>query len=280
MRRNLPQIYDAKDYIIVALLLILATSLMIQRFQGGLNSMRKVSLTAFSLIEKPLSNIRVYRRALQTNTYLQRQNILLQDELSRLRSVENENVRLRKLLEFKQRSPFELQPVTITGKELTGTNNMLTVDAGTTQGIKTGMPLITSDGLVGRVILTTDNYAQVMPFYNTLFRVSASILETETYGIVNWPGESLRELEMNFVPQTIEVDSGYVVQTSGFGQQFPKGIPIGTVVRTEPVSGREFQRIYLEPFVSLFEISEGFIVKFIPDSSLLKLDSLAQEAFK
>jgi len=280
MRRNLPQIYDAKDYIIVALLLIIATSLMIQRFQGGLNSLRKVSLTAFSLIEEPLSNIRVYRQALQTNTYLQRQNILLQDELSRLRSVEIENKKLRKLLEYKESSPFRLEFVTITGKELTGTNNMLTVDAGSNKGIKTGMPLVTSDGLVGQVIITSDNYAQVMPFYNTLFRVSANIRETQTYGIVTWPGKSLRELEMNFVPQTIEVDSGYVIQTSGFGQQFPKGIPIGSVIRTEPLAGREFQRIYLKPFVSLFDISEGFIVKFTPDSSLLKLDSLTQEAFQ
>lgn len=280
MRRNLPQIYDAKDYIIVALLLTLASALMIQRFQGGLNTLRKISLTAFSLIEEPLSNIRVYRQALQTNTYLHRQNILLQDELSRLRSVENENIRLRKLLGFKQRSSFELEPVTVTGKELTGTNNMLTVDAGTNQGVKTGMPLVTSDGLVGQVTITSKNYAQVMPFYNTLFRVSANVVETETYGIVTWPGESLNELEMNFVPQTIKIDSGFVIQTSGFGLQFPKGIPIGTVVRTEPVAGREFQRIYLKPFVSLFEISEGFIVKFTPDSSLMKLDSLVQEEFQ
>jgi len=280
MRRSLPRIYDARDYIIVAVLLILATTLMIQRFQGGLNALRKASLTVFSVIEEPLANIRVYRQALRTNTYLQRQNILLQDELSRLRSVEMENQRLRKLLEFKVKSPFVLEPVTVVGKELAGTNNMLTVDAGTSDGVKQGMPLVTSDGLVGQVVIASNNYSQVMPFYNILFRISATIQTSQTYGIVTWPGENLTELEMNFVPQTVQVDSGAIIQTSGFGQQFPRGIPIGQVIGSEPVPGREFQRIRLKPFVSLFDIAEGFVIKFTPDSSLIRLDSLTEEQFE
>ncbi|HKK45735.1 MAG TPA: hypothetical protein VJ964_09450, partial [Balneolaceae bacterium] len=104
MRIRLPRIADAKDHILTAVLLVIATALMIGRYQGGLNNLRKVSITFFSYLEEPLSNVRVYRQALKTNTYLRKQNILLLDELSRLRAAGQRNKELRKMLQFSRES--------------------------------------------------------------------------------------------------------------------------------------------------------------------------------
>ncbi|MDR9415939.1 MAG: rod shape-determining protein MreC [Gracilimonas sp.] len=271
---------DAKDYILTAFILIFALFIMISRHQGGIDNLRKVSVTVVSLLEEPLSNIRVYRQALNTNNYLQRQNILLQDELSRLRSVEKENQELRTLLGYEQKSNFELTAVTIVGKQLTGINNVLTVDGGKNEGLEEGMPLVTSDGLVGKIILSNNHYSQVMPFYNSLFRVSARIQENKANGIVSWPGEQYGQLVMDFVPKTIKVDSGFVIETSGSSNQFPAGIPIGRVVRTVPEPGQETQRIYLEPYVMLADLAQGFIIKFKPDSSIIQLQQQYNQLFE
>lgn len=271
---------DAKDYIITAFILVIALSLMISRHQGGIDSLRKVSMTTLSLLEEPLSNIRVYRQALNTNNYLQRQNILLQDELSRLRSIEKENEELRALLGYKQRSSFDLIPVSIVGKQLSGRNNVLTIDAGTNEGLEEGMPLVTSDGLIGKIILAGKYYSQVMPYYNSLFRVSAQVQLNQANGIVSWPGEQYGELVMNFVPKTINVDSGFVVETSGSSNQFPGGIPIGRVTRTVPEPGKETQQIFLEPNVMLADVAQGFVVKFKPDSSIINLQQQYNQLFE
>lgn len=271
---------DAKDYIVTALILIFALSIMIGRHQGGIDSLRKVSVTALSLLEEPLSNIRVYRQALSTNTYLQRQNILLQDELSRLRAIEQENRKLRKLLGYQQRSDFNLTPVSIVGKHLSGLNNVLTIDAGTSDGLEEGMPLVSSDGLIGKIVLAGSHYSQVMPYYNSLFRVSARIQVNQANGIVSWPGERYGELVMDFVPKTIPIDSGYVVETSGNSNQFPGGIPIGKVIRTEPEPGQETQRIFIEPFVMLADIAQGFVIEFNPDTSILNLQQEYNQLFE
>lgn len=271
---------DAKDYIITAFILVIALSLMISRHQGGIDSLRKVSMTTLSLLEEPLSNIRVYRQALNTNNYLQRQNILLQDELSRLRSIEKENEELRALLGYKQRSSFDLTPVSIVGKQLSGRNNVLTIDAGTNEGLEEGMPLVTSDGLIGKIILAGKYYSQVMPYYNSLFRVSAQVQLNQANGIVSWPGEQYGELVMNFVPKTINVDSGFVVETSGSSNQFPGGIPIGRVTRTVPEPGKETQQIFLEPNVMLADVAQGFVVKFKPDSSIINLQQQYNQLFE
>lgn len=272
MRFRLPSIVDAKDHIITALILIFAVALMIGRHQSGLNNLRKASITVFSYLEEPLSNVRVYRQALKTNTYLRKQNVLLLDELSRLRAAEQRNERLRELLQFSSESNLSLYPVQIVGKELNQVTNSLTVDAGQKKGISKGMPMVSSEGLVGKVILTANGYSQVMPYFNTLFRVSAKLQKSNAYGIVSWDGESIGELQLNYVPQTTNVDTGEVVVTSGYSNQFPPDIPIGKVVRTEPQAGKETQRVYIKPFVNLFELAEGFIVKFEPDTAIQKLN--------
>lgn len=280
MRFKSFKLSDAKDYIVTALILIFAFAMMISRHQGGIDTVRKISVTTLSLLEEPLSNIRVYRQALNTNTYLQRQNILLQDELSRLRSIEQENKELRKLLGYQQQSEFELSPVTIVGKQLTGLNNILTIDGGTDDSLEEGMPLVTSDGLIGKIVLAGSHYSQVMPYYNSLFRVSARIQQNQANGIVSWPGEQYGELVMDFVPKTIEVDSGFVVETSGSSNQFPGGIPIGTVTRTVPEPGQETQRIYLQPYVMLADVAQGFVIEFKPDTSIIQLQQQYNQLFE
>jgi len=280
MQFKLIKVGEAKDFILTAILLLLAISIAISRGQNGINSLRQVSITAVSLIQTPLSQVRVYRQALNTNTYLQRQNILLQDELSKLRSIEQENLNLRNMFGFTEHTTLDLIPVTIVGKELNGINNSLTIKPGLSSGLTTDMPLITSNGLLGKVVLITDKYAQIMPYFNTLFKVSAKVQENQAPGIVSWEGTNMDELVMDFVPLTIKVDSGYVIETSGFSNQYPEGIPIGVVTRTEAEEGKETQKIYLKPFASLFDVSQGFVVRFEPDSSLNHLRQKYNEIFK
>lgn len=280
MRLGLPRISDAKDHIITALLLVAALVLVFSRYQGGVDNLRKVSLTVFSYLEEPLSNIRVYRQALKTNAQLRRQNVLLQDELSRLRSAEQQNEKLRELLNFSRSSDLSIYPVRIVGKELNQINNSLTIDAGSNQGIKTGMPMVSAHGLVGKVIITAPEYSQVMPIYNTLFRVSAKLQNSNTYGIVSWKDQNIRELIMKFVPQTVSVDSAETVVTSGYSNKFPSNLPIGKVIRSQPEQGKETQKIIIRPFVNLYEIAEGFVVKFTPDTTVKRLNQQYEELFK
>jgi rod shape-determining protein MreC len=279
MRLRLPRISDAKDHIITALVLLMAVSLMVSRHDGGLQNMRVISVTVLSYLEQPLSNIRVYRQALNTNTYLQRQNVLLQDELSRLRASEQENRILRDLLDFKSTSEYPLIPVNIVAKDLRGLNNKLTINAGTNQGVKIGMPLVNSDGLIGQVIVTAANFSQVIPYTNALFKVSSRIQDSRAYGIVSWQEQSYSELVMQFVPQTIQVEPGQIIETSGFSNQYPPHLPIGEVTRVVPQDGIETQLIYLRPFVDLHTVAEAFILQFTPDSTIQELIELQEELF-
>ncbi len=270
---------EVKNYIITAAILLLSIWLMVTRHEGGLQNLRKVSITILSYLEQPLSNIRTYRQAISTNTYLHRQNILLQDELNRLRSVEQQNRVLRNLLNMREQSSDPLIPVRVVAKDLVSLNSYITVSAGSNDGVEVGMPVVNSDGLIGQVILTSENFSQVLPYSHSMFRVSAEIEETRAYGIVSWPGESTRELMLQFIPETIPVEPGQWVYTSGYSNQFPPGIPIGEVTNVETDQGVETQNIYLRAFADLSSVAEAFVIEFEPDTSVTNLNEEQQELF-
>lgn len=279
MQFKLSKVGEAKDYILTAFLLLIAISFAVSKSEGGLNMLRQISVAVVSVIQEPLSKARIYREALTTNNYLQRQNIELQDELSRLRTVELQNTELRRLLNLKENYSHPMIAATIVGKELTGINNHLTINLGSSDGIRPGMPFVNSDGLIGFTSIVSGNYSQVIPFYNNLFRVSARIQDNRAFGIVSWKGDNSEQLVLNFVPNTITVQEGFVVETSGASSRFPSQIRIGEVIDAVPGVGKDFQEIYLRPFVSLSTVAEGFVVLFEPDSSLILLDETFDELY-
>lgn len=154
MQALIDKIGDARVHFLTALILIGAMTMVVFRYEGGLNNVRRISLAAFSYLEQPLSQWRVYRKALQTNEELSRQNIQLLDEVSRLRSARYENEELRELLGYRDSSRYDLFPIVVIGKEITGLNNILTINAGSKADLDVGMPVVNSRGLIGRIILT------------------------------------------------------------------------------------------------------------------------------
>lgn len=273
------RINDVQDYIIAAFILLVAIGLMVNRHDGGLQNMRKVSVTVLSFLEQPLSQVRVYRQAISTNNYLHRQNILLQDELSRLRSAEQQNEILRNLLNLREQSNVPLIPVSVVSKDLTSVNSSMTISAGSADSVEVGMPVIDSNGLVGQVIITDKNFSQVLPYSNSMFRVSGQVENSRAYGIVTWSGESNHELMMLHVPETIEVNPGEIVSTSSYSNQYPPGIPIGEVTRIEKGQGIETQTIYLRAYSNLFTLAEAFVMDFKPDTTVINLNERQQELF-
>ena len=255
------------------LVLLFALILIFTRSQDGLNKLRTITVTTASILEEPVSNFRIYRNAIKTNAYLQQQNILLQDELSRLRSIEKENQQLKSLLDLETSSTLPLRITRIVTKQLNTLNNSLSVNVGRKDGIQRGMPLINSDGLIGKVILVANNYSQIMPLSHPLFRVSAQLQGGKANGIITWDISSPSYLIMEFVPKTVPIDTGMVVQTSGLGNEFPAGIPIGEVIDYRSQKGTNTQQLIIKPFNELSEVSEGFIVLFSSDTNLVQLNN-------
>src|SRR5690606_38491487 len=102
------------------------------------------------------------------------------------------------------------------------------LDLGTEHGVAVGMPVVTDQGLVGRISDVTASTSKVLLIIDPSSAVNAILQSSRLNGVVRGaPGGTV---VMDYIRQGEEFSVGEVVLTSGLGGRFPKGIPIGQVV--------------------------------------------------
>jgi rod shape-determining protein MreC len=134
-----------------------------------------------------------------------------------------------------------------------------------------GMPVLTDQGLVGRISEVNDSTAKVLLITDPSSNVNA-ILESSPYGVIQ--GTAGGDLLMDFIPQGPVFDPGEVVLTSGIGLSFPRGIPIGRVLERRQRDIDIFQQAVVRPIVDFSQLEVVAVVtNFNPQQSVPVVDT-------
>ncbi len=190
-------------------------------------------------------------------------NSSLRSEVFRLNEVERENERMRLILRFAATSPgLELRGAQVVarviGQESTNFLDYIEVDLGATQGIEVGMPVLTEQGLVGRISEVNNVTAKVLLITDPSSGVNAILQSSRLNGMVE--GAADGTLLMDLIPQGPDFSVGEAVLTSGLGQRFPAGIPIGQVVERRQRDIDIFQQAVVEPSIDFSRLELVAIV--------------------
>lgn len=189
----------------------------------------------------------------QRNNELEQRNDSLLAESFALREVEQENQRLRQLLNFAQTRPgLELRGAQIVarriGSESSNFFDSLILDLGQRHGIEVGMPVVTDQGLVGRISEVNDASSKVLLINDPSSQVNAVLQSSRLSGVVS--GNPGGDLMMEYIPQGAVFSLGEVVLTSGIGGNFPRGIPIGQVVQINQRDIDVYQQAVVRPTIN------------------------------
>lgn len=196
----------------------------------------------------------------------------LEAEIETLREVEKENEQLRSLLKFAQTRPrLELRGAEIVarvvGEESTNFSDTILIDLGAVHGIRTGMPVVTDQGLVGRISEVTENNAKVLLLTDPSSSASALMAESRLNGIVR--GGTGGKLIMDFIPQGPTFNLGETVLSSGLGGRFPKGLTIGVIESIESQPNAVFQTALIRPAVDFGSLELVMVItNFEPSEAL------------
>jgi rod shape-determining protein MreC len=172
---------------------------------------------------------------------------------------ENEQFRARLGLDRDELAGFvpAYKPVTarVISRSPSVINATLGVDAGSGDAVEVDDPVVSGDGLVGRVTEVTDSSAQVQLITDPRNAVSARVLPEGPQGIVEPVAGDPDDLRLEFVEDEDEVEEGQMLVTAGWStgeisSAYPYGIPIGEVTETT-LGEREFQRITVRPFADM-----------------------------
>jgi rod shape-determining protein MreC len=121
----------------------------------------------------------------------------------------------------------------------------LTIDRGTLDGIKRDMPVVTTAGIVGRIINVGPNYAQVQVITDSNAGVGVMIQRTRAMGVLK--GLNSARCEIKNIPANEEVQEGEIVVTSGLDRIYPKGLVVGTTERVDNDPNAPWKKIVLNP---------------------------------
>ena len=270
MRRLVDIVLLFKEYFLLLLYLLISMLLLSLSDTPQIRAIRSLTISMIGTAEDALGFIPNYFQLRNENRVLREQNLTLSEELIRLREARQENVHLRQLLALKEQSPFTYISASVVGKTLNLLQNTITIDAGRDEGVKPNMPIVTDEGLVGRVISTSPGYAIGQILWNKDFRASAKVERDRVDGILQWEGGE--HLSLRNVAKTLDVQVGDVVVTSEYSALYPAGIKIGVVSKTSQAPGALFQTIEISPSVDFSRLEQVFVVVHSPDSERVALE--------
>jgi len=185
-------------------------------------------------------------------------------ENEKLIDLKIKNEELRRALDIKdQYSTMDMVGANIIAKDMGNWFDIFTIDRGTKDGIEIDYPVVTSNGLVGRVMQTDLFTSKVISIIDEDSSISARLSKTSDLVVVK--GD--RKLKdqglciMNYIPADADVSAGDRVETSGVGGIYPKGILIGTVKEVSQRTNELDRYAIIEPVVDFKRLEEVFILK-------------------
>lgn len=139
-------------------------------------------------------------------------------------------------------------------------NNYITINKGTKDGIKPGMGLITSSGLVGQVKSSSDHFSTCYSLLHSSMAVSAQLKKNNALCTVQWESEDPSQATLFYLARHLQVEEGDTVVTSGYNAVYPEGIMVGTVSEVEKLPSERFLKVNVNLSVDFSQVSYVYVV--------------------
>lgn len=204
-------------------------------------------------------NIGDMRRASAENEQLRQRVTQLETEANQVSATKAENERLKALLDFKKNSQYQAVTAQVISRDPTAWFNAVVINAGSSSGIEVGMPVVTPDGIVGRVVATSPWTSQVMLITDERAAAGAVVGQLDTsnaLGAIRGLGSDKGLVEMRYVSGLEEVKVGDVVMTTGQDKIYPPGLKIGEVIGVVQGSANMPHTIHIKPGARINSLSE------------------------
>lgn len=190
------------------------------------------------------------------------------EQIDRLRSLEVqvrrleiENQDLRQLLEMRQRASIgTLVSAQVIARDPLALIQALVIDRGANDGLVPNLPVITYQGVAGRVIEVSPTTAKVLLVadVNSAVSVDVDAADSHTSGVVRGTGDG--RLLLQFVPREDALHRGDPVTTSGIGGIFPPGLLIGWIDQVRSADVGVFQEALVQPAVRVKDMERIYVV--------------------
>lgn len=231
--RNLLNFLIKYNYWFLFLLLEVASFILLFRFNHYQQSVYFTSANGVAgKVYEISGGITSYFHLKTANEDLLDRNMWLEQRLSFLENVLKEKgLDSARLYSMERLAPtgYQIFKANVIKNSLNKADNYITLDRGTTEGIRPEMGVVDANGVVGIVYKTSPHYSLVIPLLNSKSSISCKIVGSDYFGYLKWEGGNSRFAYLKDLPRHAEFNLGDTVVTSGYSTVFPEGVMVGTV---------------------------------------------------
>lgn len=197
------------------------------------------------------------RRAVNENTELRRKVAQLTTDNLKLSQSAGDLRRMRSLLAYSEQFDMKTSMSQTIMQDTAGRFKSIIIDRGAAEGVEVNDAVVNASGLIGRVVLTTNDLSKVQLINDNNCAVGSLVERTRRQGVIR--GTGANTVQMLDIPSLADVRAGDRILTAGIDGIYPKGIPVGTIVRAEPGTSL-FKTITVRPAVDFGSIEEVIVI--------------------
>jgi rod shape-determining protein MreC len=250
-------------FLVVAGIIALALGGYLSVFSTGINTALVSAQSWFSVRFLTIQEFVTLPRDSET---LRNENARLRDEVSRLQAQVlqyqrqvSETQALAALVDFSRANPdIAYTAASVIGRDPSPFLHYIIINRGSADGIRRGMPVVTDQGLVGRVEAVISNAARVQLITDPASVVNARLEKADRD--VSVIGSVSGDLSLDLVAQDVSLEAGDILITSGLGGAYPSDLIIGQILNVRKRDSDIFQQAAVQPVVDFSALKIVLVV--------------------
>ncbi len=216
-------------------------------------STRFVAVQDFVTAPRDVTSLR------QRNAELEVEVAGLQAQLIELQQKVSETETLAALVEFSRANPeSSYKAASVIGRDPSPFLHYIIIDRGSNDGIQRGMPVVTAQGLIGRVDAVIADAARVQLITDPASSVNIRLQNSSLQAVLT--GSVTGDLSLDLIPQDVVVEEGSVVLTSGLGGGYPPDLVIGQIINVRRREADLFQEAFVQPVVDFTRLEIVLVI--------------------
>jgi rod shape-determining protein MreC len=201
-----------------------------------------------------------YTKLNTINAELANENVKLNQELTILRQRVN-SLAIPMGLDSAMMSRFQFETAEAANFTTTQRNNFITINKGSSHGIKPGMGVICATGVVGKIKVVGPNMSLVTSILHSENLLSSKLKKTGKLGTIKWEGLNAKEVDLQYIDLYEPVKSGDSVVTSDLNAIFPGNILVGTIKSAIQKPGSQFKKITVTLSTDFKNLAHVYVIK-------------------
>lgn len=215
--------------------------------------------TPIDWIYQTLQGLTLQKNLVEENDRLRVKEIMLQSQVQQLLELQRENKQLKALLSSSNNVTGRVSVARLLAISLDPSLHQLILDKGSKQNVYIGQPVFDAYGVMGQVVEVANDTSKVLLVTDSRAAIPVEDYRNGIRAVVEGTGDN-QTLKLIHVPVLADIKVGDLFVTSGYGQHFPQGYPVGVVTQVDHQEGQQFLQVALLPSAHLDQTQRVLLV--------------------